>query len=280
MAGSVIANFDKTITNDEEEEDSGSGNQRYVARTIPTNTPFFKSSGSTRRLPSERSPSGFEKDTSSSILVTPQARNVRGLPSAAAETPGEFDNGFEDDHEYQDANEYRTEEGPDYGRKDVETHGPDHYGCLEAEPNKDNQDRLWTEIDALDDVKRLARDVNLYEGFPPDFEEGLTKVRASHAHLLKAMRDRNTRIEEERRHEITSKADSHGNSNATLNRHTTGNVGRNTDSKAGGTTNTAAGAIGDRAAGRIDQDYMGATVKADEDKYVQEMIENIKSIRI
>ncbi|QLQ79454.1 hypothetical protein HG537_0C01010 [Torulaspora globosa] len=228
MPRSVVANFDKTLTNDDEEEEPGSRNLRYIARTIPTNTPFFKNFGSTTRPSDRKAPSVSDKDASSSFLAT-------HLPSAAVDTPAEFDRGSREDHDYQDASEYH----PD-------SHGPDHYGCLEAEPITDSQDRLWTEIDALDDVKRLAKDVNLYEEFPPDFEQELTKIRASHAHLLKAMRDRKARVEEERRHQITTAVP-------------------------GETTTTTT---------RIDQDYLGAKVKADEDKYVQEMIENIKSIRL
>ncbi|QLL32578.1 hypothetical protein HG536_0D01000 [Torulaspora globosa] len=260
MPRSVVPNFEKTLSNDEEDEEPGSRNLRYIARTIPTNTPFFKYSGPTTRGPPGEAPSVSEKDAFSSFLATQVTRSVTELPSAAAKTPEEFDGGSHEDqdHEYQDASEFRTPGGPDHNTATRDSHGPDHYGCLEAEPIKDSQDRLWTEIDALDDVKRLANDVNLYEEFPPDFEQELTKIRASHAHLLKAMRDRKARVEEERRHQITTKTDSRANI-------------------AGETTTATAGTAGNTS-GRINQDYMGATVKADEDKYVQEMIENIKSM--
>lgn len=252
MPRSVVANFDKTLTNDEEEEEPGSRNLRYIARTIPTNTPFFKYSDPITRGTPGVAPSSSDKDTSDSLLAAQLTRSVNELPSAAAETPAEFDGGSLEDHEYQDAREFRT---PD--RHPTDPHGPDHYGCLETQPITDSQDRLWTEIDALDDVKRLAKDVNLYEEFPPDFEQELTKIRASHAHLLKAMRNRKARVEEERRLQVTSKTDSRGN------------VATETTTASAGRTPT-----------RIDQDYMGATVKADEDKYIQDMIENIKSICI
>lgn len=276
MSPAVIAHVDKVATNDEEDEETGPGSLSYIPRTIPTNTPFFKTSSSLERDRAQ----GFNsvRDISSSILMTPSVQQAREVPSAAVENPEEFDNDaneFEEAHEYQDAREFRTPAGADYNPRNLESHGPDHYGRLEAKPIRDSQDRLWTEIDALDDVKRLAKEVNLYEGFPSGFEEELSKIRVSHAHLLRAMRDRNARIEEERRHDITSRADSHGNSNDLINKHTTGNVGRIISN-----TTTAGPSSGNRTAGRIDQDFMGATVKADEDKYVQEMIENIKSIRI
>lgn len=47
---------------------------------------------------------------------------------------------------------------------------------IEATPRVDYKDKLWTEIDALDDVKRMAKDRNLYQGFPEGFEEDITKL--------------------------------------------------------------------------------------------------------
>lgn len=272
MSQSVLAN--KVATNEEEEEFPYSAPTRYIARTIPTNTPFFN--------PGQRNDSRYDRANYNSEQTIPSNRKFSGLPSAAAENPGEFDKAFDEDPEYEDAKEYIPSGGFGKSSEGLELHGPDHYGRLEAEPTKDNQDRLWTEIDALDDVKRLAQDVNLYDGFPPGFEDQLAKIRDSHAHLLKAMRDRNVRIEEDRRHEITSPGDSHGNSSDHLNRHPTSSFSRIVSNATGGADGaTSSGTpLAKKQSGDIEQDYMGPTVQANEDRYVQEMIDNIKSIRM
>lgn len=278
MTKSVIANVNKMPSNEEEEEFPFSGPSRYVARTIPTNTPFFNSSNQ-RNQDRYRT---AHKDVHTPTLTTPSFKAFKELPSAAAETPGEFTGEPEEDHGYEDASEYISRDPFDTNSVDLEAHGPDHYGRLEAEPTKDSQDRLWTEIDALDDVKRLAQDVNLYEGFPPGFEEQLTKIRESHAHLLKAMRDRNARIEEDRRHEITNPGDSHTGSNDHLNRHPTNSFSRivSNATASAGAASAAGTPTPEKPSRNIDQDYMGPTVQANEDRYVQEMIDNIKSIRM
>lgn len=279
MSRSVFANVNKVTTNDEEEEFPSSGPTRYIARTIPTNTPFFNSSNQRNQ---DRYNRTNQKELRNPTLTAPTFKTSQDLPSAAAEKPGEFSNDFDEEPEYQDASEYISPDTFRTESEDLEVHGPDHYGRLEAEPTRDSQDRLWTEIDALDDVKRLAQEVNLYDGFPPGFEEQLIKIRESHAHLLKAMRDRNARIEEERRHEITSPGDSHANSNDHLNRHTTGSFSRIiSNATAGADTATAGGTpIAEKQSHNIDRDYMGPIVQANEDRYVQEMIDNIKSIRM
>ncbi|CAR23590.1 DUF5315 domain-containing protein [Lachancea thermotolerans CBS 6340] len=61
---------------------------------------------------------------------------------------------------------------------------------IEAHPNVDYQDKLWTQIDVLDDVRRMAREQDTYEGFPPAFESQLQKLRGAHVTLLQAMRNR------------------------------------------------------------------------------------------
>lgn len=73
---------------------------------------------------------------------------------------------------------------------------------LVSKPNVDSQDKLWTEIDALDDVKKLAAETNLYDGFSPEFEDQLKKVRESHTKLLQVMKNRHARLEEMQRHEV------------------------------------------------------------------------------
>ncbi|SCV03100.1 LAME_0H07712g1_1 [Lachancea meyersii CBS 8951] len=60
----------------------------------------------------------------------------------------------------------------------------------EAAPHADYQDKLWTQIDVLDDVRRMAREKDAYEGFPPGFESGLRQLREAHISLLHTMNKR------------------------------------------------------------------------------------------
>lgn len=57
-----------------------------------------------------------------------------------------------------------------------------------ATPQVDRKDRLWTEIDVLDDVKRMAAMDTAERGFPDDFEARLQHLRRSQAALLDATR--------------------------------------------------------------------------------------------
>ncbi|CAI4037431.1 hypothetical protein SMKI_02G3060 [Saccharomyces mikatae IFO 1815] len=58
----------------------------------------------------------------------------------------------------------------------------------------ETQDVSWSEIDTLDDVKKMAKEPIINDGFPTDFEDSLTKMRRSHAQLLRLMRERNQRL--------------------------------------------------------------------------------------
>lgn len=60
---------------------------------------------------------------------------------------------------------------------------------IAMKPNISYQDKLWTEIDVLDDVKRMANENNLYNGFPPDFENQLGQLRRAHVSLLQTMKE-------------------------------------------------------------------------------------------
>ncbi|QLG70625.1 hypothetical protein HG535_0A05660 [Zygotorulaspora mrakii] len=180
------------------------------------------------------------------------------------------DNYYNDhDDEADDADDAENDDEFDSfaeSKGDSEIHGTDHYGKLETHPKTDNQDTLWTEIDALDDVKNLAQTIDLYEGFPLGFEDQLQKIRESHAQVLRAMRDRNARIEEEKRHEITSKSDS-----------------QNSGGLPNANANTSMSRVASNATGKPDRnikhDTSGPTVLPDEDKYIQEMIDSIKALR-
>ncbi|KAG0673808.1 hypothetical protein C6P43_001024 [Kluyveromyces marxianus] len=55
---------------------------------------------------------------------------------------------------------------------------------VQATPKVDYKDRIWTDIDTLDDVKRMATEGPVSVGFPENFEEDITRLRQMHAALL------------------------------------------------------------------------------------------------
>lgn len=324
MSRSVLSSVRRAGTNEEEEEPA-SGNFRYVARTIPAETPFFNSAflrrgsqsrhnvrddvttpASTTRGSSEKNiykfiptpihtpPEGAIPRHKSSSLPTAETSNPKEFNGIAEYQDAESDDqgGDNDEEEEEDDVDFKTTKDftmNNDDESDLDVHGVDHYGKLESKPIRDSQDRLWTEIDALDDVKKLAHDINLYEGFPLGFEEQLEKMRESHAHLLKAMRDRNAKLEEEKRHEITSRTDSQSTNNGlldSLNKNASNSVSR-IISNATGLAGTSAGisggstskGSGGKSSKHMNQNYMGATVQADEDKYIQNMVDTIKALR-
>ncbi|CEP61908.1 DUF5315 domain-containing protein LALA0_S04e03400g [Lachancea lanzarotensis] len=61
---------------------------------------------------------------------------------------------------------------------------------LEATPHTDYQDKLWTQIDVLDDVRRMAREKDASGGFPAGFEPQLKELRKAHVKLLHTMKTR------------------------------------------------------------------------------------------
>lgn len=54
--------------------------------------------------------------------------------------------------------------------------------------------RLWSDIDTLDDVKKLADQEIVKDGFPAGFEDKIVKMRVGHAQLLSLMKDRNAAL--------------------------------------------------------------------------------------
>lgn len=285
-----------------EEEDPDGRLFRDVPRTIPSSAYFNKSylRGSTsasndnnkraqdKPRDDELESTRWNRSRNSSLAfqpTTPQAHSTREHAKAHPEdfySPIE-DGDDEDDDEKDEQEEVKhrngeedddddyLEDGAQYDfhpdnnssnkEKVREIHGDDHYGKLETHPKMDHQDTLWTEIDALDDVKNLAQTIDLYEGFPLGFEDQLQKIRESHSSVLKAMRDRNAKIEEEKRHEITSKSDSQSSN---------------------GLDNSVSRIVSNatpKPDKRANQEYVGPTVLPNEDKYVQELIESIKSLR-
>ncbi|CCE65523.1 hypothetical protein TPHA_0L01700 [Tetrapisispora phaffii CBS 4417] len=75
---------------------------------------------------------------------------------------------------------------------------------LVAEPPVDKQDKLWSEIDALDDVKKLANEDGQFNGFSSGANIQLEKIKDTHMKLLQLMKERNARIEEKERLKVTT----------------------------------------------------------------------------
>lgn len=59
---------------------------------------------------------------------------------------------------------------------------------LDPLPKSDYKDKMWTEIDVLDDVKKMAADRDFYHGFPQNFEEQISRLRSLHVTILDHMR--------------------------------------------------------------------------------------------
>ncbi|KAH3902201.1 DUF5315 domain-containing protein SCDLUD_002016 [Saccharomycodes ludwigii] len=51
------------------------------------------------------------------------------------------------------------------------------------------QDKLWSDIDVLDDVKKLSKQEDKNGGFPSNFEQELLKLRQAHVLLLKTLKN-------------------------------------------------------------------------------------------
>lgn len=75
---------------------------------------------------------------------------------------------------------------------------------VHATPKVDDKDRIWTDIDTLDDVKRMAREGNTGLTFPDNFEEDITRLRQMHANLMQHMKRQSTEtpgnLEEQQKH--------------------------------------------------------------------------------
>ncbi|CAR25991.1 ZYRO0A13024p [Zygosaccharomyces rouxii] len=210
----------------EEEEETDTAFYRYVPRTLQQGGPFYGSvsqgkfadsdrggsrSGSTKHLDSGRTENTDEGHAYKTSRFRPHhvsTDEFTGPPHnlAAAFQYEDLSNGQEGDNESGQSNSSHSMPETDAQSRNLNSddidiksiHGEDHYGKLETTPIADNQDRLWTQIDALDDVKKLASSMNLYDGFPPGFEEQLSKLREAHSQLLTMMRDRDALLEEER----------------------------------------------------------------------------------
>ncbi|CDH12770.1 uncharacterized protein ZBAI_04556 [Zygosaccharomyces bailii ISA1307] len=229
MASTSGASSVRHIGTNEEEDDSDTTTYRYVPRTLLQGGPFYAtadegriggSSGANINSNRDRNRRRSTDDKlglnrTKSLNLTPSksdngrslADNFMGPPLNMTATDVYDDMTGRGESNLKTSEEGTTEHQPRHLNLediDIESiHGKDHYGKLEATPVADHQDKLWTEIDALDDVKKLASSENMYEGFPSDFEEQLEKLRSAHSHLLKTMRERDVLLESGRNSEST-----------------------------------------------------------------------------
>ncbi|GAV51988.1 hypothetical protein ZYGR_0AF04600 [Zygosaccharomyces rouxii] len=327
----------------EEEEETDTASYRYVPRTLQQGGPFYGSAiqgkftehardDDRNEFPknlglrkSKTTAEGYPRKISRSRLHRAPTDDFSGRPHnlSAAYQYEDLSNNHESDNESAQSHSFHST--PAFGQHprrvdsddiDIKSiHGEDHYGKLETTPIADNQDKLWTQIDALDDVKKLASSVNLYESFPPGFEEQLSKLRQAHSQLLSMMRDRDALLDEDKNFngtEIESGRDYDVGINKTITGnlssvrdHTGGNgeangannlgadtkrpntsagtgtgAGTGANLEANGNVNTSVSSTKSlRPNGRRKSSATPSMTRLDEDKYVQEMIGIIKQLR-
>lgn len=73
---------------------------------------------------------------------------------------------------------------------------------LVARPPVDNQDKLLAEMAMLNEVKRKASEVGIYDAFPEGIEEKLRDLRQSHVKVIQLLREREAKVEEQKRRAI------------------------------------------------------------------------------
>lgn len=213
------------IGTNEEEDDSETTTYRYVPRTLLQGGPFYASANEGRAAGSSgnndnKKNSNYNSGGQKIAVDRHGLYRSATLPSKATNAHRQADNNYSgtplnlsatdlyDDmagsEQEQEPRSSSAESAAEHQQPrnltlddiDIESiHGKDHYGKLEATPVSDHQDKLWTEIDALDDVKRLASSENMFAGFPAGFEEKLERLRKAHSHLLRTMRERDAVME-------------------------------------------------------------------------------------
>lgn len=75
---------------------------------------------------------------------------------------------------------------------------------LVTAPAIDTQERLRSQLDVLQEVKKVADHENIYDGFPVGLETKLVSLRNAHSKLLQMLRERTAKIEEQKRHDINA----------------------------------------------------------------------------
>ncbi|CAI4761478.1 CNT_collapsed_G0057090.mRNA.1.CDS.1 [Saccharomyces cerevisiae] len=229
----------RQITN-EDDERYGEDSIHDLPRTIPNVNPYIRNSG-------------FRPSYSSQIPSTRSLFN-NYYNRSSANTVGN-DTIDTDSVSYNGVAKFR--------RNSVDIPLQTH-NRLEVRPIIDRQDYLWREIDALDDVKRQAQATELYDQFPPGFENKLMQLRQAHSKLLQVLRDRNAKIEEEQRREVAVATA------AAMMTRTPSPTGKSVGDEATGNNMHSSSAI---------RNPNGPTVDPEEGKYIQELVNTIRELQ-
>ncbi|CCC68303.1 hypothetical protein NCAS_0B02190 [Naumovozyma castellii] len=138
-----------------------------------------------------------------------------------------------------------------------------------------NVDRVWSDIDTLDDVKKMALE-DKTDGFPLDFESRLTQVRRSNVDLLVAMRSRNERLAKE--YEVRMDAGAGSTHKCSGEHHPEGKPQADTTNNEDGGSPSSLG-----------REYSGqftamcgnrdAVINHEEERYVETMVDIVKRLR-
>ncbi|CCD25095.1 uncharacterized protein NDAI_0E02780 [Naumovozyma dairenensis CBS 421] len=131
---------------------------------------------------------------------------------------------------------------------------------LESKPKVDNQDKLWEELDALNDVRKTAQQNDLYGGFSDEFRDSIQKIRQAHSKLIQFLREKNAKLEEKQRREVAAAG-------------VMGTVGSTSDS---GSSNLRPSPT--KAAAEDGLSAIGATVDPEEGKYTEQLVSTIRAL--
>lgn len=329
----------RPIRTAEEEEEADTASYRYVPRTLQQGGPFYSSSIQGKFNNNDRSGNrneqtknlGLGKSKSTSEGHPHKNTQSRLHPPFADEFPGlrhslstsfrydDASNDRESDNASIQTHSFHSLPAPEPQRRplapddiDIKSiHGEDHYGKLEATPITDNQDKLWTQIDALDDVKKLASNVDLYENFSPGFEEQLSKLRQAHSQLLSMIRDRDALLDQDkdfnradtenerdydtRTNKATANSLSHVGDRTDIDGEAKNSNNLGVDTKRPATSASASAGADPEVSGNANPSASSAKslrhnkkdktnttssmIRLEEDQYVQEMIDIIKQLR-
>lgn len=284
----------KPVLTTEEEEVADSPSYRYIPRTLQQASPFYDAAVQGNEYTDEpintpdttEFPRRFHLRRSK---TTNEGRSNKNTQSRLYRSPTDFlraqpyediSNEQDSDRESVPSQSFPSTPASRLEDFDIKSiHGKDHYGKLETSPITDNQDKLWTQIDALDDVKKLANNSNLYENFPPGFEQQLSKLRHTHSQLLSMIRDRDALLEkdnnvEDEGMESTREYGTKINKPATA---TISHVDNRPDLNAVPSTASTTKSFRPNAKRRTSA--TSSAIRLEEDKCVQEMIDIIKQLR-
>ncbi|CCC69197.1 hypothetical protein NCAS_0C02070 [Naumovozyma castellii] len=245
----------KTYEDDDDYYDDDGDNRsiREVPRTIPASNLYTK-----QRINS------IQKVRSASVAENPFFKPRSNAFSEPSDTTSKLDN------VYSNIDDLETYDSYDPGnilksasavstRFNRSRKNMNNSVKLVTKPNVDNQDKLWAELDALDDVKRVARTENVYNRFSEGFREKVFKIRESHVKLIQVLREKNAKLEEKQRRDVAAAGIT-----------AAGSISDSNSSHLHGSALRVAGSMPSSA---------GATVDPEEGKYIQQLVDTIRDIR-